>query len=58
MTEDEIAGWHHQLNGMSLNKFWEITKDREAWSASVCGVRSQGVGHDLVIEHHHPYGRK
>ena len=29
-TEDEMVGWHHQLNGMSLSKLWEIVKDREA----------------------------
>ena len=23
---------------MSLRKFWEIMKDREAWHASICGV--------------------
>ena len=23
---------------MSLNKFWEIVKDREVWHAAVCGV--------------------
>ena len=30
MTEDEMVGWHHQLNDMSLSKLWEIVKDREA----------------------------
>ena len=28
--EDEMVGWHHQHNGHSLSKFWEIMKDREA----------------------------
>ena len=31
--EDEMVGWHHQLNGCG-----EIVKDREAWRATVCGV--------------------
>ena len=34
-TEDEMVGWHHQLNG---SKFQELVTDREAWRAVVHGV--------------------
>ena len=37
-TEDEMVGWHHQLNDMSLRKLWEVVKNREAWHAVVHGV--------------------
>ena len=30
MTEDEMVGWHHQLNGHELGHTWEILKDKEA----------------------------
>ena len=35
MTEDEMVGWHHQLNDMSLSKVQEMVLDRETWCAAV-----------------------
>ena len=35
MTEDEMVGLYHQLDGMSLSKLWVLVRDREAWFASV-----------------------
>ena len=33
-TEDEMAGWHHQLDGHEF----ELVMDREAWPAVVHGI--------------------
>ena len=30
MTEDEMVGWHHQLNGHGLGELRELVMDREA----------------------------
>ena len=38
MTEDEMVGWHHQLNGHEFEQGPEIMKDREAWCTAVRGV--------------------
>ena len=38
MTEDEIVGWHHRLNGHELGGLQELMLDREAWSAAPHGV--------------------
>ena len=38
MTEDEMAGWHHRLDGLSLSALWKLVMDREAWCAEIHGV--------------------
>ena len=38
MTEDEMAGWHHRLNGCEPEQTLGDGKDREAWRAAVHGV--------------------
>ena len=30
-TEDEMAGWHHRLDDMSLGELRELVMDSEAW---------------------------
>ena len=38
MTEDEMAEWHHRLDGRELGELWELVMDREAWRAVIHGV--------------------
>ena len=48
MTKDEIAGWHHQLNG---HEFEQTLRDSEGQESLVCcspwGSKSQ---HNLATE--------
>ena len=37
-TEDEMAGWHHQLDGHDLSTLRELVMDREASRATIHGV--------------------
>ena len=34
-TQDEMVGWHHQLNGHESEQTRELVMDREAWCAAV-----------------------
>ena len=38
MTEDEMVGWHHRLDGHEFEQAPELVMDREAWDAAVYGV--------------------
>ena len=37
-TEYKMVGWYDRLKDMSLNKLWEMVKDRKAWCAAAHGV--------------------
>ena len=39
MTEDEMVGWHHQLDGHEFGKLRELVMDREAWHAASMGLQ-------------------
>ena len=38
MTEDEMAGWHHWLDGHQFEWTPGVVMDREAWRAAIHGV--------------------
>ena len=38
MTEDEMVGWHHRLDGHGFGLTPGVGDGREAWHAAVHGV--------------------
>ena len=38
MTEDEMVGWHHRLDGHDCEQALVIVMDREIWHTAVRGV--------------------
>ena len=44
MTEDEMVGWHHRLNGLEFEQALGVGDGQKAWGTAVQG--SQRVGHD------------
>ena len=50
-TVDEMAGWHHQLNGPESEQTRETVKDGEAWRAAVRGAAGRWT--HLATEQQH-----
>ena len=38
MTEDDMVGWHHRLDGHEFEQVPGVGDGREAWRATVHGV--------------------
>ena len=43
MTEDEMVGWHHQLDGHEFEQAPGLLMDREAWHAAVHRVTKSQI---------------
>ena len=38
LTEDEMVGWHHRLNGHEFEQTLRVLKDGKDWHAAVHGI--------------------
>ena len=52
-TEDEMAGWHHWLDGHEFGKLQELVMDREAWHAAIHGVAESDMSEQLNWTKYH-----
>ena len=43
MTEDEMAGWHHGLDGRESERTPGVGDGREAWRAAIHGVANSRI---------------
>ena len=44
MIEDEMVGWHHQLDGHEFEQALGGMVDKEAWHATVHGIKKSWTG--------------
>ena len=52
MTEDEMVGWHHLVNGHDFDKPQELVMDGEVWHAAVHGVTKSQIQQRLNWTEH------
>jgi len=50
MTEDEMVGWHHWLNGHEFEQAPGVGNGQGSVAVLQAAVGSQKVGHDLATE--------